>query len=99
MRLQRTLTSVLVPALFALGACVPAGGETLQPDGSRLVFRVGMSYAEMETRMLLQTLEHYSGDKRAAAAALGVSTRTIHNQLARLKHVGRPDRGAGSSHG
>ncbi len=28
MRLQRTLTSALVPALFALGACVPAGGDT-----------------------------------------------------------------------
>jgi len=82
-----------------LQPCVPAGGETLQPDGSRLVFRVGMSYAEMETRMLLQTLEHYSGDKRAAAAALGVSTRTIHNQLARLKHVGGADRGTAPSHG
>jgi len=46
-----------------------------------------MSYAEMETRMLLQTLKHYGGDKRATAAALGVSTRTIHNQLARLKDV------------
>jgi len=44
-----------------------------------------MSYAEMENAMLLKTLEHFSGDKRAAADALGVSTRTIHNQLARMK--------------
>src|SRR4249919_871687 len=73
----------------------PAGGEASQPDDSQLMFRVGMSYAEMETRMLLRTLEHYGGDKRAAAAALGVSTRTIHNQLTRLKHVGGADRGIG----
>ena len=58
-------------------------------DGpTRLEFQVGMTYAEMETRMLLRTLDHFGGDKRAAAAALGVSTRTIHNQLARMKHVG-----------
>ena len=53
--------------------------------GDELVFRVGMSYAEIERAMLLKTLEHFDGDKRATAAALGVSTRTIHNQLARLR--------------
>lgn len=50
-----------------------------------VVFRVGMSYAEIERAMLLKTLEHFNGDKRATSAALGVSTRTIHNQLARLR--------------
>ena len=55
------------------------------PGGGEVVFRVGMSYAEVETAMLLKTLEHFDGDKRATAAALGVSTRTIHNQLARLR--------------
>ena len=56
-------------------------------DDDELVFRVGMSYAEMETAMLMKTLAHFDGDKRATAAALGVSTRTIHNQLARLRHA------------
>ena len=41
----------------------------------------------METAMLMKTLAHYDGDKRATAAALGVSSRTIHNQLARLRHA------------
>jgi len=54
-------------------------------DATQLVFRVGMSYAEMENAMLLKTLDHFDGDKRSTAAALGVSTRTIQNQLARLK--------------
>ncbi len=65
---------------------VTAGG--MHDDSMQLVFRVGMTYAEMETAMLMKTLAHEGGDKRATAAALGVSTRTIHNQLARLKHLG-----------
>ena len=36
----------------------------------------------------MKTLAFHEGDKRATAAALGVSTRTIHNQMARLKHIG-----------
>ena len=62
---------------------LPSQGD----DSTQLVFRVGMSYAEVETAMLMKTLAHHGGDKRATAAALGVSTRTIHNQLARLKHL------------
>lgn len=64
-----------------------ASGEAPAAAGE-VVFRVGMSYAEVETAMLLKTLEHFDGDKRATAAALGVSTRTIHNQLARLRMRG-----------
>jgi DNA-binding NtrC family response regulator len=62
----------------------PQRGPSLADDDP-VVFRVGMTYAEMETTMLVKTLAHFDGDKRAAASALGVSTRTIHNQLARLK--------------
>ena len=68
---------------------VTAGGvhdDRMHDDSMQLVFRVGMTYAEMETAMLMKTLAHEGGDKHATAAALGVSTRTIHNQLARLKH-------------
>jgi two-component system, NtrC family, response regulator AtoC len=73
-------------------------GAAPSDDSAQWVFRVGMTYAEMETHMLLKTLAHYGGDKRATAAALGVSTRTIQNQLARLKHVdGRHADPAGTS--
>jgi DNA-binding NtrC family response regulator len=67
----------------------PLRGPSLADD-DQLVFRVGMTYAEMETAMLTKTLAHFDGDKRAAATTLGVSTRTIHNQLARLKAVDAP---------
>ncbi|NUS38140.1 MAG: sigma-54-dependent Fis family transcriptional regulator [Lysobacter sp.] len=60
-------------------------GSVPAARGDEFVFRVGMSYAEMEKAMLLRTLAHFDGDKRATAAALGVSPRTIHNQLARLR--------------
>jgi DNA-binding NtrC family response regulator len=75
-------------------------GVATNDQNAQCVFRVGMTYAEMETHMLLKTLAHFAGDKRATAAALGVSTRTIQNQLARLKHVdarhaGTPGAGAG----
>ncbi|HVI26253.1 MAG TPA: sigma-54 dependent transcriptional regulator [Xanthomonadaceae bacterium] len=66
----------------------PQAGAEAAVAGGEVVFRVGMSYAEVETAMLLKTLEHFHGDKRATAAALGVSTRTIHNQLARLRMRG-----------
>jgi DNA-binding NtrC family response regulator len=65
----------------------PQGGPAVTDDQTQMVFRVGMTYAEMETAMLLKTLEHCNGDKRATAATLGVSARTVHNQLARLKSL------------
>jgi len=98
----RELRSAIARAYFS------ADGDRVavfpQPCGNavgasaQLVFNVGMTYAEMETAMLLRTLAHYGGDKRATAAALGVSSRTIHNQLARLKHAAPPT-GAGSQAG
>ena len=43
-----------------------------------------MTLAEVERRMLLKTLAHYGNDKTATARALGVSVRTVHNQLSRI---------------
>jgi len=54
-----------------------------------ILFSVGMSYADVEREMLLKTLEHFNNDKARTAAALGVSVRTVHNQLARLHSAGR----------
>jgi DNA-binding NtrC family response regulator len=49
-----------------------------------IVFRVGMTYADVEREMLTRTLEQVGHDKTQAARILGVSVRTIHNQIARL---------------
>jgi DNA-binding NtrC family response regulator len=51
-------------------------------------FSVGMTYAQIEQEMLLRTLAHFDNDRTRAARALGVSVRTIHNQIARLRESG-----------
>jgi DNA-binding NtrC family response regulator len=86
----RELRSVVQRAyLLADGPLVhipPLGRRALplHQDESSIVFHVGMSYAEVEREMLLKTLAKVDGDKTEAARVLGVSVRTIHNQLARL---------------
>lgn len=57
----------------------------IEETDSSIVFSVGMSYADIETKILLKTLAFHNNDKSATARTLGVSVRTIHNQLARLR--------------
>lgn len=51
---------------------------------------VGTSLAAAERSLILATIDHYGGDKKRAALALGVSTRTLTNRLEQLKRV-EPD--------
>ena len=48
-----------------------------------ITFTVGTSFEEMERRILRKTLQHYGNNRRRAAAALGITARTIRNRLAR----------------
>lgn len=57
-------------------------------DATHISFSVGMTYAEVEREMLLKTLAHFGNDRTRSAQTLGVSVRTIHNQLARLREMG-----------
>lgn len=50
--------------------------------------RAGRSIADVEKDLILATLDHYKGDKKAAAASLGVSLKTLYN---RLKDYGRDE--------
>jgi len=36
---------------------------------------------DAERELILQTLDHYQGNKRAAAEALGISLKTLYNKL------------------
>ncbi len=49
---------------------------------------VGRSIADVEKDLILSTVEHYKGDKKAAAAVLGVSIKTLYN---RMKSYGEED--------
>ena len=48
-------------------------------------FTVGMSFDEIERRMLMKTLREFNGDKTRTARVLGVSVKTIYNRLARYQ--------------
>lgn len=56
----------------------------MHQDDMTVTFTVGMTYAEVEREMLMKTLARFNHDKTQTARALGVSVRTIHNQLARV---------------
>lgn len=50
------------------------------PDDSGR-FTVGRSIRDMEQELIISTLEHFNGDKKAAADVLGVSLKTLYNRL------------------
>jgi DNA-binding NtrC family response regulator len=50
-------------------------------SGGPLSFAVGTPLAEIEMRVIRETLRHTRGDKRLAAKLLGIATRTIYRRL------------------
>jgi DNA-binding NtrC family response regulator len=60
----------------------PASGAVAESD-STITFAIGTSLEEMERQILRKTLQHYGNNRRRAAAALGITPRTIRNRLAR----------------
>jgi len=59
--------------------------KVLEDSETTITFSVGMTFAEMEEQALRKTLAYHNNDKSATARALGVSVRTIHNHLGRLR--------------
>jgi two-component system, NtrC family, response regulator HydG len=61
---------------------LPAGFETaLGPQGGISGVRAGRAIREVEKELILKTLEHFDGDKKAAAETLGISLKTLYNRL------------------
>ena len=52
-----------------------------KPEPDRLTFGVGTPLAEVEQRLIIETLRHAGGDKSLAAQLLGISARTIYRKL------------------
>jgi DNA-binding NtrC family response regulator len=52
-----------------------------KPEPDRLTFGVGTPLAEVEQRLIQETLRHAGGDKSLAAQLLGISARTIYRKL------------------
>jgi len=54
-------------------------GDDVVPDVEGV--RVGRSIAAVERDLILATLEHYGNNRKAAAASLGISQKTLYNRL------------------
>jgi DNA-binding NtrC family response regulator len=65
----------------------------LDETPSSLTIGVGMTFDEIERRMLIKTLEFFKDDKTKAARALGISVKTIYNRLARYQQNGHGGNG------
>ncbi len=52
-----------------------------KPEPDKLTFGVGTPLAEVEQRLIVETLRHAGGDKGLAAQLLGISARTIYRKL------------------
>jgi two-component system, NtrC family, response regulator HydG len=61
----------------------------LDESPNTITFAVGTTLEEMERHILRKTLQHYGYNRRRAAAALGITPRTIRNRLARERGLGR----------
>jgi DNA-binding NtrC family response regulator len=55
----------------------------------------GMTVDEAETQLILMTLQHTHDNKTKAAEILGISLKTLHNKLNRLRDRDRSDEPAG----
>ena len=56
-------------------------GGALPQSGASLHVKVGISLAEADRRLIVATLNECAGDKRKAAATLGISLKTLYNRL------------------
>ena len=71
------ITAGCLPA--ELGAAVML--DAAASEGTTPTLRVGTSLGEAERHLILATLAHYEGDKKKAAAVLGISLKTLYNRL------------------
>ncbi|ADU66066.1 sigma-54 factor interaction domain-containing protein [Desulfurispirillum indicum S5] len=63
--------------------CMPA-----LADDDPLLIEVGTSVHEMEKRLILQTLEKCSGNRKQAADMLGITSRTLLNKIKEYRELG-----------
>jgi two-component system response regulator HydG len=68
-------------AVMTLADLPGAIANAPKPEPDRLTFGVGTPLAEVEQRLIIETLRHAGGDKSLAAQLLGISARTIYRKL------------------
>jgi DNA-binding NtrC family response regulator len=67
-----------------------ASGELFPDAGSRspvaqekegIGIHAGRAISDVERELIFKTLDHFDGDKKSAADALGISLKTLYNRL------------------
>ena len=61
------------------------GPTMTRPSGPTIMLQPGITVDEAEERLILMTLAHTRDNKTRAAEILGISLKTLHNKLNRLR--------------
>lgn len=66
------------------GELLPETGgtsSTVVVENNRIGIHAGRAISDVERELIFKTLDHFAGDKKAAADALGISLKTLYNRL------------------
>lgn len=61
---------------------IPSGHPS---SGDHVRLTIGHSLEDVERRVIFATLEHFGGDRKKAAAVLGISPKTLYNRLKKYR--------------
>ena len=86
-------TFIMPKDLLPFGPSVRPPRESEEPH---LSLSPGTTVEEAETQLILLTLEHTGDNKTRAAEILGISLKTLHNKLNRLRERRKTSAGSGS---
>jgi DNA-binding NtrC family response regulator len=87
--LRHAVQRAYVMARDDLIAAPRESGPITEPlDANAVVFRVGMSFDEIERDVLLKTLAHHGHNQGEAARVLGITRKTVYNRLLRYRALG-----------
>ncbi len=75
---------------------LPAGTLPGQPGSAAKSVPSGVPLAEIERQVILSTLQRTGGNKRKAAAALGIALKTLYNRLKQYRLEDIPGEGDGA---
>ena len=62
-----------------------AGAAPADDAAESLTIPIGTSLADAERQLILATLKHLNNQRERTAAALGISLKTLHNKLNKLR--------------
>jgi two-component system response regulator AtoC len=77
------ITASDMPAIVSIPsfASETPDAESLVPNGTQILVPTGIPLADAEKTLILAALERNGGDKKATAAELGISLKTLYNRL------------------